>query len=69
MDAIVHFTGIITNINNQEGSYLHRLGLKIFPNPQIEPLLEEYITHQQKVIMQEMEQTYHAMCQENYGQG
>jgi len=68
-DTIVRFTGIITNINNQEGSYLHRLGLKIFPNPEIEPLLEAYITRQQKVIMHEMEQTYRTMCQENYRQG
>jgi hypothetical protein len=68
-ETIVRFTGIIVNINNQEGSYLHRLGLKIFPNPEIEPLIEEYITHQQTLIMHEMEQTYRSMRQENYRQG
>ncbi len=38
MDTIVLFPGVITNINNHEGSYLHRVGLKIFPNPEIKPL-------------------------------
>jgi hypothetical protein len=68
-DTVVRFMGVITNTSDQEGSYLHRLGLKIFPNPEIQPLLEGYITAQQQVILQEMEQAYHSMCQENAGQG
>jgi hypothetical protein len=63
MDTIVRFMGVITNINYHDGSYLHRLGLKIFPNPEIKPLLEEYIIKQQQVIMHEMELTYHSMYQ------
>jgi hypothetical protein len=69
VDAIVRFYGVITNINDQEGAYLHRLGLKIFPNPAIEPLLDEYITKQQQVILAEMELTYQRMCQEDSKQG
>jgi hypothetical protein len=68
-DAIVRFSGVITNINDQHGSYLHRLGLKVFPNPEIQPLLEEYITKQQQSILNEMELTYHSMCQEDTKQG
>jgi hypothetical protein len=68
-DTIVRCSGIITNCNDQDGSYLHRLGLKIFPSPEIEPLLEAYITKQQQVILQEMELTYHSMCQEDSKQG
>jgi hypothetical protein len=69
LDTVVRFMGVITNISDPEGSYLHRLGLKIFPNPEIQPLLEEYIDKQQQVILNEMEQAYHSMCQENVRQG
>ena len=69
LDSVVRFLGVVTNISAQEGSYLHRLGLKIFPNPEIQPLLEEYVTKQQQVILQEMEQTYHSLRQENTRQG
>lgn len=68
-EAIIRTSGVITNISDQQGSYLHRLGLKIFPSPEIEPLLEEYITKQQQAILQEMELTYHSMSQENAKQG
>jgi hypothetical protein len=68
-DAIVRTSGVITNISDQQGSYLHRLGLKIFPSPEIEPLLEQYITNQQQAILQEMERTYYSMSQENAKQG
>ncbi len=69
LDTVVHFMGVITNVREQEGSYLHRLGMRVFSNPEIQPLLEEYIAKQQQVILQEMEETYHAMCQEDARQG
>jgi PilZ domain len=65
LDTVVRFMGVITNVSDQEGSYLHRLGLKIFPNPEIQPLLEEYIAIQQQTILREMEQTYQSMTQEH----
>ena len=68
-DTIVRFLGVINNINDQPCYYLHRLGLKIFPSPEIEPLLEDYITKQQQAILHEMELTYHSMCQEDSKQG
>jgi len=68
-EAIIRTSGVITNISDQHGSYLHRLGLKIFPSPEIEPLLEDYITQQQHAILQEMELTYRSMSQENAKQG
>jgi hypothetical protein len=45
------------------------LGLKIFPSPELEPLLEEYITKQQQAILHDIELTYHSMCQEDSRQG
>jgi len=68
-DTMVRFLGVITNINYHDGSYLHRLGLKIFPNPEIKPVLEEYVVKQQRVILDEMEQTYILMCQGDSKQG
>ena len=68
-DAIGRTLGVITNISDQDGSYLQRLGIKIFPSPEIEPLLEAYINKQQQVILQEMELTYRSMSQENAKQG
>jgi hypothetical protein len=69
LDTVVRFMGVITNFNEQQGSFLHRFGLKIYPTPEIQPLLDEYITKQQQLILYEMEQTYHTMCQENARQG
>ena len=68
-DTMVRFLGVITNINYHDGSYLHRLGLKIFPNPEIKPILEEYVVKQQQVILEEMEQTYQLMNREDTQQG
>ncbi len=68
-DTTVRFLGVVTNLNYHDGSYLHRLGLKIYPNPEIKPLLEEYIVKQQRVILEEMDQTYQLMIQEGSKQG
>lgn len=64
-DCMVRFMGVITNIREQEGSCLHRLGLRIFPNPEVQPLLDDYIAWQQQAIMREVELAYHSMCHEN----
>ncbi len=64
MDTMVHFLGVITNINYHNGLYLHRLGLKIYPSPEIKPLIEEYVGNQQKVILNEIELKYQLMCQD-----
>ncbi len=68
-EAIVRCPGIITNVSDPLGSYLHRLGLKIFPNPEVEQLLDDYITKQQQAILLEMELTYQSMCQDDSKQG
>lgn len=69
METIVRSLGVITNIHYHDESYLHRLGLKTFPNPEIRPFLEEYVDRQQKVILKEMEQTYQLKFQEGSNQG
>jgi hypothetical protein len=43
MDTVVRFPGIITNMNDQDGSYLHRLGLK-----------QKVILHEMETIYQSM---------------
>ncbi len=56
--------GIFSNlVSNKKLMTKYNLGLKIFPNLEIQPLLEEYIDQQQQVILNAMEQAYHSMCQ------
>ena len=69
MDTKVRFLGVIANINYHDESYMHRVGLKIFPNPEIQSVLEEYVAKQQQLILREMELTYHSLCEENTSQG
>jgi hypothetical protein len=68
-ETIVRCQGVITNVSDLEGSNMHRLGLKIFPSPEIKPLLEAYITIQKQAILHEMKLTYQSMCQEGTRQG
>lgn len=68
-DVIVRCPGIITNVSDPLGDYLHRLGLRIFPSPEVEYLLDIYILQQQQAIMREMELTYQSMCQDDSKQG
>jgi len=50
--------GIITSLTSQEGSFSHRLGLKVHTSTDVQPLLDEYIHRRQKELMNEMEQHY-----------
>ncbi len=56
--SVVRSKGIITRIINQEGSYQHQLGLKVYTSPEVKLLLDEYIQHRQKELLDEMEQNY-----------
>ena len=60
--SVVRFDAVITNIREQEGSYLHRLGLRLQPDPDIQPLMKKYIVKQQQVIMNELEQACAFLC-------
>jgi hypothetical protein len=60
-DSMVRCMGIISNMSGQEGTYLHRLGLRTIPSPYIKPLLDDYINRRQKELMNEMERTYISM--------
>lgn len=62
--TVVRFDAVITNIREQEGSYLHRFGLRLHSNPEIQPLMKKYIAKQQKVIMHELEQACAFLCHE-----
>ncbi len=61
LDRAIRAIGIIAYMTSQEGSYHHRLGLKITPGPEIKPLLDDYIVRRQIELMGEMEQKYISM--------
>jgi hypothetical protein len=57
-NSVVRSKGMITSMISQEGSYQHRLGLKVYTSPEIKLRLDEYIQHRQQELMKEMEQRY-----------
>jgi PilZ domain len=68
-DSIVRFQGVVTSVVDQKGTYLHRLGLKIFPSAEVKPLLEAYIATRQEETLRELKLIYTSMCQEKEKQG
>jgi hypothetical protein len=62
--AVLRFQGKITSITHQKGTFLHRLGLRIFPNPAAEPALQHYLAHRQEEITRELENIYQSMVRE-----
>jgi hypothetical protein len=68
-DAAVRFQGIVTTVVDQKGTYLHRLGVKIFPESEQKPLLEAYIAARQQETSRELELIYTSMCQEKAKRG
>jgi len=63
-DAIIRFHGVVTSVVDQKGTFLHRLGAKIFPGPDAKPLLESYIAARQDETLRELKLIYESMCQE-----
>lgn len=53
--------GVITHMGEEHGSNIHRMGLHIFPGPELKPSLEDYITRRQAELMIEIEQAYLSM--------
>jgi hypothetical protein len=57
-DTMMCSKDIITRLTSREGTQLHRLRLKIYPNPEIKPVMDDYIKHPQKELLNELEQSY-----------
>lgn len=68
-DAVVRFQGVVTSVTDKQDDHLHRLGVHIFPNPDVQPLLEAYIHQRQVETERELTLIYQSMCQESAVQG
>jgi hypothetical protein len=68
-DTVVRFQGVVTSAVDKQGDYLHRLGVRIFPNPELQPLLDAYIKKRQHETERELSLIYDSMCQEKANQG
>jgi len=66
-ETIVRFNGTVTNVVDQEGTFLHRLGIRIFPNPEVEPLLLSYIQQREKETLGELQLIFESMCKDKAG--
>ncbi|OGO68792.1 MAG: hypothetical protein A2Z49_07075 [Chloroflexi bacterium RBG_19FT_COMBO_56_12] len=63
-DTILHFQGVIAIISAQKATFMHRLGMKIFPTSEVEPLLQEYIDQRKNETMLELKLVYESMSRQ-----
>lgn len=63
-ETILRFQGIITSIAAQKATYMNRLGLRIFPTPEVEPLLQDYINQRKDETMLELKLVYESMSRQ-----
>jgi hypothetical protein len=68
-DAIVRFQGVVTSVADKQDAQLHRLGVHIFPNPEVQPLLDGYIQKRKDETERELTLIFQSMCQEHASQG
>lgn len=68
-DAVVRFHGVVTSVAVKQDAHLHRLGVHIFPNPEVQPLLDAYIHQRQEETERELTLIFQSMCQERVLQG
>ena len=60
-NRIIRLQGKITSLIHQQGTFLHRLGLEIAPNPSLDNLLLQYIEARQAEILEELHVYYESM--------
>lgn len=60
-NRIIRLQGKITSLVHQQGTFLHRLGLEIVPNPSLEHLLKEYVEARQAELLEELRLYYESM--------
>jgi hypothetical protein len=63
-EVILRFEGKITSVAHQKGTFLHRLGVKLFPDSANEPSLLEYVSRRQDEILHELKAIYETMAQD-----
>jgi hypothetical protein len=68
-DAVVRFHGTVTSVADKQDAHLHRLGVHIYPNPEVQPLLDAYIHQRQEETERELTLIFQSMCQERGAQG
>lgn len=69
MDKIMRFKGLVTSVVHPEGTFLQRLGLQIFPDEEMEAVLQEYIEKRQEETLRELHLIYESMCREKTEKG
>jgi hypothetical protein len=65
--SILRYQAKVTSVVHQPGTFMHRLGLQIKPNPSADTLLKQYVTLRQEEILQELQLIYDSMCQDKGG--
>ena len=63
-EVILRFEGKITSVAHQKGTFLHRLGVKLLPNPVTDPALLLYVTQRQDEVLRELKAIYETMAQD-----
>ena len=63
-DSIMRFEGKVTSVMHQKGTFLHRLGVKLLPNPATDATLQHYIMQRQEEILQELHAIYETMARD-----
>lgn len=63
-ESMLRFQGVITSISAHKATYMHRLGLKIFPTPEVESLLKAYIDQRKEETMLELKLVYGSMSRQ-----
>ena len=63
-DVILRFEGKITSVAHQKGTFLHRLGVKLLPNPATDPALLQYVSQRQDEVLRELKAIYETMAKD-----
>jgi len=63
-DTILRFEGKITSVMHQKGTFLHRLGVKLLPNPATDATLQQYVTLRQDEVLHELQAIYETMARD-----
>lgn len=61
---IIRLKGKINGVAHKQGTFLHRLGLSILPDPNAEPALKQYVDLRQQEILDELKRVSASMRQE-----
>lgn len=63
-ETLMRFEGKVTSVMHQKGTFLHRLGVKLIPNPATDAVLRQYITLRQDEVLQELHAIYETMARD-----